>query len=1172
MKKYIIVLFLILGIHTHAQQPVLSNENAVSSRSFQKEVKNPDIDVIEGRDVIEQVTYFDGLGRAKQRIAIRQSSNKKDIVTHIIYDALGRKSREYLPFETDGTIGSLRTGDLDEKTRMFYYNLFPDDFVDVTSANPYTEMEFENSPLNRVLKQGAPGEDWKLGSGHEIRTIYDTNIDEEVRRFHVELTSDYTPTLVLDGNYNSGELYKTITKDENWTSGKLNTIEEFTDKNERVLLKRNYAKIDGAVIAHDTYYVYDYYGNLTYTIPSKVDFTNGVSDIELAELCYQYRYDSRNRLVEKKIPGKGWECIAYNKLDQPIMSQDKRLKIAKQWLFSVYDAYGRVAYTGMDRGNAKSRTEIQTLADATGKQYVTKTATPNTYAGTTIYYTKDAYPGSFDAIHTINYYDDYVFDTDGITLPTTVYGEPVSTQTKTLSTGNKVLVLGTNKWITTLFGYDKKGRVIWSATKNNYLQTLDIAEMKLDFVGKVVETKATHTKGSNVPIVTIEKFTYDHLGRVIKQTHKVNDQEEEVIAQHTYDAIGQLTQKKVGEGITTAIGIEGLQNLDYQYNVRGWLKGINDVDNLGADLFGFRLHYNNPTTGTALYNGNISQQYWRSANTDNSLKNYAYSYDALNRLTGAVDNTGRYTVSGITYDRMGNILSFQRNGLQNGGVFNDMDQLTYSYDSGNKLLQVTDHGNKAYGFKDGTNINDDDFEYDDNGNMIIDRNSGITDIKYNYLNLPYQVTINGKMISYVYGANGVKQLKAVGNIYTNYAGNFIYENGKLQFFNHPEGYIEPTITSTGVEKYEYTYQYRDHLDNIRLSYADSDKDGIVTQTEIKEENNYYPYGLKHQGYNNVVAGRNHKFGFGGKEEQDEFGIEWIDITARNYNPALARWMNIDPLAEQMRRHSPYNYAFNNPIFFMDPDGMAPVGGYGESLETAEYYHINYESISNKDKCPSGDCETLPLPSDAFIAATFDRQAIREGIDDKLIEMTGKHIGDTSRGYNFVEGDARDYVNLISVSKSEGGGALATGKLYDFHGTPENVIISIDHRLIENGSEHLADIIIAGDNYERRLSWETTNENSTNINPKLGPVNLSKTGKFTNTQIQSFTSSLSSKETLKYVYNASIETTVNVSILYKGVWDSAANFTPSKSRSFKLKTFGSFRSRNRMRDSKGNLIK
>lgn len=88
----------------------------------------------------------------------------------------------------------------------------------------------------------------------------------------------------------------------------------------------------------------------------------------------------------------------------------------------------------------------------------------------------------------------------------------------------------------------------------------------------------------------------------------------------------------------------------------------------------------------------------------------------------------------------------------------------------------------------------------------------------------------------------------------------------------------------------------------------------------------YSFGLKHKGYNNVITGRDHKYGFGGKEYNDELGLDWYDVSARNYDPALGRWMNLDPLAEKMRRHSPYNFGFDNPIYFQDYDGMMPSQG------------------------------------------------------------------------------------------------------------------------------------------------------------------------------------------------------------------------------------------------------
>jgi RHS repeat-associated protein len=179
------------------------------------------------------------------------------------------------------------------------------------------------------------------------------------------------------------------------------------------------------------------------------------------------------------------------------------------------------------------------------------------------------------------------------------------------------------------------------------------------------------------------------------------------------------------------------------------------------------------------------------------------------------------------------------------------------------------------------------------------------------------------LTNYLYRADGLKLQKRFGTKQVDYVDGLQYQDGVLQFVPTSQGYYD-------WQNKRYVYHYKDHLGNVRLSFG---KDASQSR-EILSESNYYPFGLKHEGYNGVKTdNETYKYQFNGKEEQE---TGHYDFGARNYDPAIGRWFNLDPLAEKTMQ--PYSAFNNNPVMFTDPTGME-----AEGLDELKDWYKNLET-------------------------------------------------------------------------------------------------------------------------------------------------------------------------------------------------------------------------------------
>ena len=869
-----------------APRPYLPNVtlNYIRTWDAAAPISNPDILIASGlKDVKQTTQYFDGVGRPIQTIlkqgSLTTGSSPVDLVNPLVYDSIGREHYKYLSFAANNTGGNFSINDGGFKLHPFQQDSafnkaqFPDE-------NWYFgQSTFESSPLNRILESFAAGDNWVGTSSlviennrRSIKTRYWINTAaDSVRIWTVTDVTNKFGTYASTSMYPAGSLYKSAIKDEN-----NNEVIEFKDKEGKTILKKvqlTAVADTGLGKGHSgwlcTYYIYDKFNRLRAVVqPRGVELLKAgswsMTSSILNEQCFRYEYDYRQRMIMKKIPGAGIVYMVYDARDRLVLSQDSVLRAAHKWLYTRYDILNRPGASGLitDDANYNNPSYHWSHADTSiawpnmsnyGDEQLTQTFYDD--------YTWRSSEGNPLKATRSNTYDSYLQTPSNTVWPYPENAVVQTNQLKGLVTGTKTKVIGsTSTYLYSVSFYDEKTRVV-QMQSTNITGDSAIVTSQYSFAGQLL-LNITREGKSNPNIqttVVLSQMIYDSLQRLIKIEKKTSNTKVNggampanwiTVSQQEYDALGQLKKKK--------LGIAPLDSLTYDYNIRGWLLGVNrnyvkDTTST-ASWFGFDLGYDKTTftvngSGKSYaapqFTGNITGMMWRTSG-DDYLRKYDFTYDGANRVTGADFNQFNsnvfskvaqidFSVRGITYDANGNIITMNQSGWKLGGSVT-IDSLLYTYVSNsNRLLNVLDRKNdtatqlgdfrSSNAYMSLLNNNKTtaaaDYTYDANGNLTVDKNKDISNIVYNYLNLPDSIRITGRgTIKYTYDAAGNKLRKVVRDSTVSpvkitttlyLLGNYV--NDTLQFISHEEGRIRYDSAKTSLV---YDYFLKDHLGNIRM--------------------------------------------------------------------------------------------------------------------------------------------------------------------------------------------------------------------------------------------------------------------------------------------------------------------------------------------------------------------
>ena len=412
-----------------------------------------------------------------------------------------------------------------------------------------------------------------------------------------------------------------------------------------------------------------------------------------------------------------------------------------------------------------------------------------------------------------------------------------------------------------------------------------------------------------------DEFTYDEHGRLVEARNATGTTTlayngtgliAEVSFPHgrtvsyTYDATGQVIRVEDDSGHVVR----------YDYDERGALSALLDGD--GEVLTEFSVNtlgqleaesHANGTESTYSYD---AQQHLAGIShlkpDASSLASVAYSFDTLNRRTGADFGDVAYS---FEYDNLSRLTGFDRNDTA----------YRFAYDSvGNRLSTDSPGQDSEYG-SDALNryfsAGDRRYEYDANGYMTKQTiGSEVWTYEYDGLNQLIRVTGPGSDVSYQYDALGYRVRETRGGQVSDLVPNPLLQDSLLAIH---EG---TTSTTFGYGQHGYAWFERGGEGPYFLHYDGSGNVIRVTDTDGEAVNSYeyLPFGEKFSETETIP----NRLTFGGRHGILEApgGQYWIQV--RTYDPWMGRFLSPDAAATEGA--NPYTYGANQPTNFVDYNG------------------------------------------------------------------------------------------------------------------------------------------------------------------------------------------------------------------------------------------------------------